>query len=198
MIRVATWSPFGPPGLRLGPSHVAMISDSEQGPVWVESTTLCPHPCLVRGERVSGCQAHEPHLRVGGLRECGGTSRVFRLAPFICWGETSNCVAADPVPPFFVWDPVGYDVGGAILSGTRAMRLARTSAGSGSALAVLLGAGGCPSDAARSLKPRQPDGYSPAACCANWSTSACTSALQHGMPRPNFSAPLSPRERGWG
>jgi hypothetical protein len=122
MIRVATWSPFGPPGLRLGPSHVAMISESEQGPVWVESTTLCQHPCLVRGQPVSGCQAHEPHLRIGDYVNAGGTVEVYRLAPIHQLGREEQLLLRRILFRHFLWDPVGYDVRGAILSGTRAMR----------------------------------------------------------------------------
>ena len=34
-IRAATWSPLAPAGLRFGPSHVAIISDSDRGRLWV-------------------------------------------------------------------------------------------------------------------------------------------------------------------
>lgn len=122
VIRLATWSPWGPGGLRLGPSHVALISDSEHGRVWVESTTLCRHPCLVRGEPVSGCQAHEPALRVDDYLTSGGSVEIYRLAPIHQLGRDEQLLLRRILFRHFLWDPVGYDVRGAILSGTRAIR----------------------------------------------------------------------------
>ena len=121
LIRLATWSPLGPRGLRFGPSHVALISDSEQGPVWVESTTLCRHPCLVRGEQVSGCQAHEPQVRIHDYVASGGSVEIYRLAPIHQLGREEQLLLRRILFRHFLRDPVGYDVRGAILSGTRAM-----------------------------------------------------------------------------
>ena len=122
VIRLATWSVRGPRGLRLGPSHVALISDSEQGPVWVESTTLCRHPCLVRGEVVSGCQAHEPQVRIHDYVASGGSVEIYRPAPIHQLGREEQLLLRRILFRHFLWNPVGYDVRGAILSGTRAIR----------------------------------------------------------------------------
>ena len=76
VIQWVTWSPFSTSELRLGPSHVAIMTESDRGLLWVESTTLCPHPCVVRGELVSGCQAHEPSNRIQDYLSMGGSVAV--------------------------------------------------------------------------------------------------------------------------
>mgnify|MGYP006200327081 CR=1 FL=1 len=50
--------PLAPRGLRLAPSHVAVIVpwDGHNRLAWAESTTLTGHTCLARGERVKGWQ----------------------------------------------------------------------------------------------------------------------------------------------
>ena len=43
-IRWGTASLLAPRRLRVGPSHVAVLCEFHGGMVWVESSTLCPHP----------------------------------------------------------------------------------------------------------------------------------------------------------
>lgn len=121
-IQLATWSPYAAHGLRFGPSHVAIISESDRGPLWVESTTLCLHPCLVRGERVSGCQAHMPVDRVRDYLAAGGSIDVYRLTDINQLDQSERRLLRRILFQHFLWTPVGYDFGGAILSGTRAIR----------------------------------------------------------------------------
>ncbi len=121
-IRLMTWSPLAMSGQRCGPSHLAIITESDRGLLWVESTTLCRHPCVVRGERVSGCQAHEPLERVHDYLSSGGTVEVYRLTGINQLDEAERQLLRRILFQHFLWTPVGYDLGGAILSGTRAIR----------------------------------------------------------------------------
>lgn len=121
-IQLLTWSPFAASTLRLGPSHLAIVTESDRGLLWVESTTLCRHPCVVRGERVSGCQAHEPHVRIQDYLQSGGTIAVYRLTGINQLDEAERQLLRRILFQHFLWTPVGYDFGGAILSGTRAIR----------------------------------------------------------------------------
>ena len=121
-IRVATWSPLSPAGLRFGPSHVAILSESDRGLLWVESTTMCPHPCLIHGQRVSGCQAHEPETRLRDYIEAGGRVELYRLTEINQLNREERLLLRGILFRHFLSDPVGYDLGGAILSGTRAIR----------------------------------------------------------------------------
>lgn len=121
-IRAATWSPLAPAGLRCGPSHVAILSESDRGLLWVESTTLCPHPCLIREQRVSGCQAHAPETRIQDYIQAGGRVELYRLTDINQLNREEQLLLRGILFRHFLSDPVGYDVGGAILSGTRAIR----------------------------------------------------------------------------
>ena len=121
-IRAATWSPLAPSGLRFGPSHVAVLSESDRGLLWVESTTMCPHPCLIRGERVSGCQAHAPETRLQDYLEAGGRVELYRLTEINQLNREERLLLRGILFRHFLSDPVGYDLEGAILSGTRAIR----------------------------------------------------------------------------
>ena len=121
-IQLATWSAFAARGLRLGPSHVAMISESDRGLLWVESTTLCPHPCLIRGERVSGCQAHEPEIRTRDYLDAGGQVDVYRLTGINQLNQEERTLLRHILFRYFLLNPIAYDLSGALLSGTRAIR----------------------------------------------------------------------------
>ena len=121
-IQLATCSPFAARGLRLGPSHVAIISESDRGLLWVESTTLCPHPCLIRGEPVSGCQAHEPELRVQDYLDAGGAVAVYRLTDINQLDRQERLLLRRILFRYFLAKPVAYDLSGALLSGARAIR----------------------------------------------------------------------------
>ena len=63
-ISYATASVLAPSRLRIGPSHVATFCEYQQRMVWIESTTLCPHPCDITGRKINGCQAHDPASRI--------------------------------------------------------------------------------------------------------------------------------------
>ncbi len=121
-IQLLTWSPFAAAELRSGPSHLAIITESDRGLLWVESTTLCRHPCVVRGECVSGCQAHEPCERIHDYLVTGGAVAVYRLTGINQFDESERQLLRRILFQHFLWKPVGYDLGGAILSGTRAIR----------------------------------------------------------------------------
>ena len=121
-IQTVTWSPFATSELRCGPSHLAIITDSDRGPLWVESTTLCRHPCVVLSELVSGCQAHEPLLRIKDYLSTGGAVAVYRLTGINQLDESERHLLRHILFQHFLWKPVKYDIGGAILSGTRAIR----------------------------------------------------------------------------
>ena len=83
--RVISWGTFSlwaPPRLRLPPSHVAIIvQDGNSAPLWVESTTLAPRPCRIRGCLTNGVQAHDPHLRIDDYISGGGRIDLYRLTP---------------------------------------------------------------------------------------------------------------------
>lgn len=121
-IQWVTWSPFATSELRCGPSHLAIMTESDCGLLWVESTTLCRHPCIVRGEVVSGCQAHEPHDRIQDYLSSGGSVAVYRLTGINQLDESERQLLRHILFQHFLWTQVKYDFGGAILSGTRAIR----------------------------------------------------------------------------
>jgi hypothetical protein len=121
-IQLLTWSPFTARELRRGPSHLAIITESDRGLLWVESTTLCRHPCVVRGERVAGCQAHDPEQRIQDYLHAGGSVSVYRLTGINQLDESERQLLRRILFQHFLWTPVGYDLGGAILSGARAIR----------------------------------------------------------------------------
>ena len=64
--------------LKLPPSHVGIIAEYQGRKVLVESTTLCPHSCLVLGKRHKGVQVQDPTQRV---IDYGGRCEVWRLLP---------------------------------------------------------------------------------------------------------------------
>lgn len=120
-ISAATTWPLAPPGLRLGPSHVALISQrgllvpAAGEPAWVESTSLCQRPCLLRGRPVAGCQVHLPSERVADYERGGG--RVVRFRPHPLWrfqGREHSDLWA--VLTNFVRNETAYDTRGALLS----------------------------------------------------------------------------------
>lgn len=121
-IQFLTYSLLAPKELRRGPSHLAIITESDRGLLWVESTTLCRHPCLVRGKRVSGCQAHEPLERIDDYLSTGGAVAVYRLTGINQLDESERQLLRRILFQHFLWSRVDYDLSGAILSGTHAMR----------------------------------------------------------------------------
>lgn len=127
--RTISWgtaSLLAPPGMRLSPSHVALITDHPQyGPVWVESTTLCRHPCLFRGKPVSGCQAHLPVTRVTDYVEQGGRVEVYRPTEINSLDSGELVLLRRILLTHFVARGVRYDMSGALLSARRITTLPR-------------------------------------------------------------------------
>lgn len=126
--RAISWgtaSAFGPRRLRIGPSHVAIAANWQGQTVWIESTTLCPHRCLVLGDVVNGCQAHRPEERVADYVNAGGRVEVYRLSPIDSLDVLEERLLSTILMHHFVMKRVGYDVGGAMISGTRLLKLTR-------------------------------------------------------------------------
>ena len=122
----ATVNPLAPAGLRLGPSHVAMIVPQLQGgSLWCESTTLCARPCLIRRRPVSGCQAHLPADRIADYLASGGRVDIWRLSRIDRLQPGEIGLLRDLVLHQFVGHGIGYDLGGALLSGRRLRTLPR-------------------------------------------------------------------------
>lgn len=113
LISACTAWPFAPRGLKLGPSHVAIIGRlSGSRPGWFESTTLCSRECLIRDEPVQGCQVHYPQDRVA---DYGG--RVLQYRPHPAWRfQTDERVALSLMLADCVRNETGYDTRGALLS----------------------------------------------------------------------------------
>ena len=122
VIQAVTWSAWAPAGLNRGPSHIAIISESDRGLLWVESTTLCPHPCLIRNQLVSGCQAHHPETRTQDYLKAGGRVELYRLTDINQLDREERLLLRGILFRHILSCPVGYDLGGAILSGARAIR----------------------------------------------------------------------------
>lgn len=125
VIRLATAWPIAPRGLRLGPSHVAIMAEtSGRGLLWFESTSLCQRPCVLTGEQRAGTQAHWPNNRIFDYTRNGGRVDIYRLLPFweLLPGESRELgdllrIAVDL--------RLRYDLPGALLSGTRVLKFSR-------------------------------------------------------------------------
>jgi hypothetical protein len=121
-----TASPIAPAGLRFGPSHVAIASvldDVAESCVWVESTTLTHRPCLVRGERVSGCQVHRISDRLQDYWNSGGVVDLYRLTPINALSKRSVRELSKDLG-WYVSRFFGYDTASALFSGTHLIRAA--------------------------------------------------------------------------
>lgn len=121
-IRAGTYWPLSPPDLRLGPSHVALLAPGPPvhgpEPLWYESTTMCNRECLMRGESVSGVQAHRWSDRASDYTSRGGRVVIYRLVP----GEQLQAAEAHRLKLMLIdllAEQVEYDYRGAMASGTR-------------------------------------------------------------------------------
>ncbi len=126
--RAITWltaSVLSPPRLRLGPSHVAVICEFHGSLVWVESTTLCAHPCVILGRPVSGCQAHLPEMRIDDYVSAGGRVDLYRLSPVDRLSQFESDLLTKILVRHFIGREITYDLGGALLSGTRLFKRTR-------------------------------------------------------------------------
>lgn len=129
-ISLPTSSLFGPSGVRWAPSHVA-IAGTRFHPRcdscwWWESTTLTTRPCLESKERVSGVQVHAIADRVDDYLRAGGRVQVYRLTRFDTLGgkevhDLRNFLC-DCLNDEDLQKPLGYDLEGAVLSGTKILR----------------------------------------------------------------------------
>ena len=125
LISWGTASLLAPAGLRVGPSHVAIICEYLGQPVWVESTTRCRHSCLIRGRRVAGVQTHTIDERVADYVEVGGSVDQYRLTPINRLSPAETELLTEILLRQFVANEVTYDLAGALLSGTRAFQWTR-------------------------------------------------------------------------
>lgn len=132
LIRLETGSLFGPPGLRLGPSHVAILASTRSlnrrrlsETVWCEATTLCMRPCLLREDRVSGIQVHRPKDRIADYVAIGGRVEIYRLVEFdrLMAPESKQLMR---MVHYLSRHKVGYDYHGAVTSGTRVWKWRRS------------------------------------------------------------------------
>lgn len=125
VIRLGTFSLLAPRGLRLPPSHVAMICSRGTETLWVESTTLCDHPCRIRGLHTSGAQAHRPEERIGDYLAAGGAVEFYRLVDIDSFSRDEAALLSRILLDHFVRRGLNYDYGGAVLSGTRVFQRTR-------------------------------------------------------------------------
>lgn len=124
-IRWGTASLFAPPRLRLGPSHVAVLCQVRDSQLWVESTTLCRHPCTILGHHLNGCQAHLPEERIQDYVRAGGRVDVYRLSPIEKLSQSESELLTTILVRHFIGRQINYDIGGALLSGTRLFKRTR-------------------------------------------------------------------------
>ena len=119
LITWATASPLGPARLRLPPSHVAIIIEHDGEPMWVESTTLCPHTCTLTETRRRGVQMHPPGLRLEDYCRIGGRVERFMLAPIQRFSDSESALLTQIVTRHLIGEARRYDLLGAALSGWR-------------------------------------------------------------------------------
>ena len=129
--RVISWgtaSAIAPRGLRVGPSHVAIICEHRGRSLWVESTTLCEHRCEVRGRPAAGVQAHPPGRRINDYVAAGGRVDVYRFTGLAALSVEERTLLHRLLVGHLLGSLPGsggghYDLGGAVVSGTRLLRL---------------------------------------------------------------------------
>lgn len=126
--RAITWltaSPLAPRRLRWGPSHVAVICQHHGSSLWLESTTLCEHPCAVLGYQVDGVQGHLPEMRIHDYVAAGGRVDLYRLSAVDRLSKAESELLSKILVRHFIGQRVTYDFGGALLSGTRLFKRTR-------------------------------------------------------------------------
>lgn len=124
-ISYGTASLLAPPRLKIGPSHVATFCEYQQQTLWIESTTLCPYPCEITGRPINGCQAHHPQTRIADYLTDGGRVDLYRLSPIEKLSKDERELLSRILIRHFVGREVTYDLGGALLSGTRLFKRTR-------------------------------------------------------------------------
>lgn len=126
--RTISWgtaSLLAPRRLRLGPSHIAILCHYQGDLVWVESTTLCASPCLIRGEPVAGVQVHRPRDRIDDYVQNHGRVDIYRLTPINGLSIAESQLLTTILIDHLVRNETRYDLQGALLSGTRVFQLSR-------------------------------------------------------------------------
>lgn len=111
-----------PRGLKLGPSHVAIIAPyyGESDLYWYESTTRCDRKCLVNREFVSGVQMHEIHERAGDYINNNGRVVIYRLNNFESQISGADLATIqEALIEDYLLENIRYDMRGALLSGLR-------------------------------------------------------------------------------
>ena len=141
-ISLGTASLLGPRGLRWGPSHVAIIADrptltGRRERLWVESTSLCRHACLVRGRPVVGVQAHRPATRLADYAVAGAAVRRLRPTPINRFSTDEAALLSHILVQHVLGTPRPYDLTGALLSGVSGLSV---GLGLGRRLCELIGA----------------------------------------------------------
>ena len=114
-ISYGTASLLAPPRLRIGPSHVAVLCEFRDSMVWIESTTLCKHPCAILGYQVDGCQAHLPEDRIRDYITTGGHVDLYRLSPIESLSQSESELLTTILVRHFIGQRVTYDLGGALV-----------------------------------------------------------------------------------
>lgn len=124
-ISYGTASLLAPSRLRIGPSHVAVLCEFNGSLVWIESTTLCQHPCVILGYPVDGCQAHLPEDRIRDYVESGGRVDLYRLSAIERLSQSESELLTRILIRHFLGQRITYDLGGALISGTRLFKQTR-------------------------------------------------------------------------
>jgi hypothetical protein len=115
----------GPSGLRWSPSHVAIAAHHNSELRWYESTTMASRECLSACRRVAGAQVHSVRDRLRDyVIAAAGRVDVYRLTAIDMLEFDEERMLAEMMSTFVgdlieKRDPVRYDSGGAIFSGTR-------------------------------------------------------------------------------
>ncbi|MBL4884380.1 MAG: hypothetical protein JKY95_07580 [Planctomycetaceae bacterium] len=125
IISYGTASLLAPQRLRLGPSHIAIICKHRDVPIWVESTTLCSHSCVILNRPVKGVQAHTPITRIQDYTQSGGHVDLYRLSRIDQLSNEESVLLSRILIRHFIAEQISYDMGGALLSGTRLFKRTR-------------------------------------------------------------------------
>lgn len=125
MIQFCTYWPLASAGLRIPPSHVAILSPDERGKIrWWESTTLSDRPCLSNKKPVNGVQVHQIEDRITDYLTSGGKVVIYRLVQ-IDELDPTEVARLYRMLQRFVNRRTSYDAAGAAISGLRVMQLLR-------------------------------------------------------------------------
>ena len=122
-IRVVTFNPFAPRRLKLGPSHVMIVTKYGDELVSAESTSRCSHACIFHKRIRPGVQIHPVIQRVRDYDQAGGYVDIYRLLPVWTLDKAAVDMMASIIDEY-VRREVGYDLGGALLSGIRTLQIA--------------------------------------------------------------------------